>query len=388
MHIALLADGYPSQGRPSFVFVQQLVHAMLKQGVKVTVVAPQSLTHSLIHKQGLLPKKSKVKLENDIEYDVYRPYCISFGNNGKKLANLVKWYNQNNIDRALQSIAPTVLYGHFWHNGNMLTKYAIRNKTPLFVACGEGDDAMENLVASLSEESISRLKRTVKGVISVSSENKRKCINYGLSDSDNVVVLPNCADDDLFHPAEEEKRKEIRSKIGLKKDDFFILFVGGFVPRKGANRVSSAIELLDDANIKSAFIGKSYGIKEAEPYGKGVIFQGTLDHDAVPDYYQASDVFVLPTLNEGCSNAIIEALASGVPVISSNRPFNADILNSHNSIQVNPESVEELRIAILAMVQDKSMYNSLKQYAVLHSSCFSIKERAKKIIDFINEQLR
>ena len=48
--ITIISNDYPAPKRMNYVFVQQLVHAMTDQGVYVTVIAPQSLTHALIHK--------------------------------------------------------------------------------------------------------------------------------------------------------------------------------------------------------------------------------------------------------------------------------------------------------------------------------------------------
>ena len=77
--VTLIAGNYPAPGHVSLVFVQQLVHAIIEQGVMVTVVAPQSLIHALFRGEKLLPKKSKGYTESGVEYDIYRPYSISFG---------------------------------------------------------------------------------------------------------------------------------------------------------------------------------------------------------------------------------------------------------------------------------------------------------------------
>lgn len=387
MHLLILSDDYPSKGRPSFVFVQQLVHALLKQGVEISVVASQSVTHALAHRQKLLPKIYKVELESGLCYNVYRPYSFSFGNNGKRITSLFKWFNQRNVDSVLRTINPDVLYGHFWHSANKLTVFAEKENKPLFVACGEGDNAMEELITTLNAESYNRLKRTVKGVISVSTENKRKCIENGLVDANNVIVLPNCTDDKVFYAVNDKERNEIRARLGLKEDDFFILFVGGFIPRKGANRLSKAIGQLSDFRIKSAFIGKAMAGVESQPSCDGIIYKGTLEHNKLPDFYRAADVFVLPTLNEGCCNAIVEALSCGTPVISSNRPFNADILNQNNSILINPEDVNEIASAIRLIKESKELYCKLKKYSMAHSSEYSISLRANKVYNFILSKL-
>lgn len=388
MHLLIVSDDYPSEGRPSFVFVQQLVHALVKQGVEVSVVASQSLTHAVVHRQKLLPTKYKVVLEDGSNYCVYRPYSISWGNRGHKLTSFFTWFNQRNIESVLKQVNPSVVYGHFWHSANKLSGYAKKHKKPLFVACGEGDNAIEELVGTLSKSDLARLKDTVRGVISVSSENKRKCIEYGLAEENDIVVLPNCTDDSVFNSVSDEQREAIRERLGLAKDDFFVLFVGGFIPRKGANRVSEAINKIENPRLKSAFIGKAMAGVESQPSCKGIIYKGTLEHDLLPDYYRAADVFCLPTLNEGCCNAIIESLSCGTPVISSARPFNDDILNEGNSIRIAPESIEEITEAIQTLMDDTDLYRAKKEYTIAHSGEYSIKTRARKIRQFIQNKIQ
>ena len=94
--------------------------------------------------------------------------------------------------------------------------------------------------------------------------------------------------------------------------------------------------------MKSIFIGSG----EQTPEIDGILFCGKLPHDQIVHYLNAADVFVLPTLAEGCSNAIIEAMACGLPIISSDLPFNDDILDAENSIRVNSLDVESIAEAI------------------------------------------
>ena len=94
-------------------------------------------------------------------------------------------------------------------------------------------------------------------------------------------------------------------------------------------------------------------------------------------------MFVLPTQKEGCSNAIVESLACGTPVISANRPFNADILNEHNSILIDPDSVDEIAKAISILKENRELLKVKKEYTESQAHNYSIKGRAKKIYDFI-----
>lgn len=381
--ITVISDHFPSPGRPIYVFVQQLVFALVDMGVDVNVVAPQSITHALLRGEKILPREFQAVTNLGNHFMVYRPYNISFGTGHKHLSRLFSIYNQKNLVRVLNKLKHEILYGHFWYNAHRVSDYALEHNIPLFVACGEGDNAIEDLCASLSDDEKLRLKESVKGVISVSSENKRKSVLYGLAEEDSITVLPNCVDEALFHCADGLAK---RNELGLSCKDFVISFTGAFIHRKGSRTLSEAIKQINNSNIKAIFMGKPLVGDDCTPDCPGIVYMSSTEHEEIPGLLNASDLFVLPTLNEGCCNAIVEALACGIPVVSSNKPFNEDILNDGNSIVVNPESVEEVASAISQLMNDRDLYSQKKKYATEHSNEYSIVERAKKIYNFICER--
>ena len=107
-------------------------------------------------------------------------------------------------------------------------------------------------------------------------------------------------------------------------------------------RLSKALNNLNDPSIKAMFIGAGPQV----PDYKQIIHQGIVDHSVLPDYLNCADVFVLPTINEGCSNSIIEAMACGLPIISSDMSFNHDILDDKNSLLIDPRNIGEIAKAI------------------------------------------
>lgn len=384
-NLCFIADDYPSQNRMVFVFVQQLVEALVDDGVKVSVVAPQSLTRSLMRGVKLMPRHQTYATGKGNPYDVYRPYALSFSSGNKALYKWARSFNQKRVLKCLDTIDPQILYGHFWHNAMKVANYAEKLGKPLFVACGEGDNALEDWGSRLKESAKEAIRRQVNGVISVSTENKRKCLSYGLCTEENITVLPNCVNDSVFHPIDSSS---LREKLGAKHDDFVVSYTGAFIDRKGYNRLSSAIDNLGDERIKVIFCGSPMAGHEKDiPHCKNIIHCGAVNHDDLPKYLCASDLFVLPTLKEGCCNAIVEALACGVPVVSSNQPFNDDILNENNSLRIDTQSVEQIMLAIKRLVDDPVYLKRIRQYTLSHSSNYSIASRAKRVISFIEEHI-
>lgn len=379
--IVVICNDFPIDENQNYVFVQQLVNALVDIGVCVNVIAPQNIVKCILRINSIAPKQSDCFTSKGKKYIVYRPYFMSLGNHCRTMANIIRKYSIINV---LKKINYDIIYSHFWMNMLPVYKYGLKHKKPLFVACGEGDEALDSMGRTLPLKKRESLKEAVTGIVAVSSENRCKCISYGLTNNDDIIVLPNCVDNSVFFPEKDSIRERYRSELGVEKDDFFVVFVGSFIRRKGADRLSSAIKLLKDDKIKVAFIGKPMRGDSAIPNCIGTVFQGTANHNEIPHFLQAADVFVLPTLKEGCSNAIVEALACGLPVISSDGPFNDDILNENNSMRINPMNIHDIACAIQELKSNKNKYFKMRQYCLSHADQYSIVERAQKIYKFIS----
>ena len=386
MRIVIVSDDFPEKNHQSYVFVEQLVIALSNLQVQISVIAPQSLTRKLFRGSIDLPRYKQYFTTKGESYEVYRPYYLSAGTIGP----LQRFYFSSlrrSVERVLRRIGHSnidVVYGHFWHNANTLVNYSIKFNKALFVACGESGKAIQELLTILNADEKEQLVNTIKGVISVSSENKNRVLQTGLSVEDKIEVIPNAVDKTVFSP---RNRKSLREKFGIKETDFVICFVGGFINRKGSKRLSDAITQLNDPNIKSFFMGKAWNYDDCTPDCPGILLKDSIPHDSLPDYLSASDVFILPTLNEGCCNAIVEALSCGLPVISSNLPFNDDILDEACSVRIDSSNVEEIKNAILLLKNDKALREKLAAGALKKSESLSIDTRAKRVLEFIQSKM-
>jgi len=383
MHICIASEGYPSPNNQSFVFVEQLCNAFAQKGINVSVIAPQSISKQFINKKKLLPKVSTTYISGNANVTVYRPYYFSFSNLRPPLYTLAEKLRRRAFKKGFHSLEgkPDICYGHFWHSGYAVFNVAKRYNLPLFIASGESEIQLHK---NYSEYQLKEFSEYVSGVICVSTKNKEESLKHGLTTDEKCIVIPNAVDKTRFY---KKNKIELRKKFGFCYNDFIVAFVGGFIHRKGSKRVADAITALNNKSIKSIFIGG--GIKQSEslPDCEGIIFQGILPHDKIVDYLNCADVFVLPTLNEGSNNAIIEAMACGLPVISSDLSFNYDTLDSAYSILLNPLSIHEISKAIKYLKDNPEIRKEMGEKAVIASKNFDIQERAKKIINFINQKI-
>jgi glycosyltransferase involved in cell wall biosynthesis len=379
MKILFFASTYPHPSYPFSAFIKLICEEMTRQGHEVTVIAPQSMTSTLLGR--------KKKIPNDVLYDVsceegvkhikvLRPYSLTFGRFHRATWKAKKCVVYKTLKK--MSIDSDVLYAHFWNNAYNALEISKKTGKPLFVATGE-DKIVADEVLNANE--IEALRNCVKGVICVSTKNKVESINKGLTVEEKCIVLPNATDHGLFYKKDKLKCREM---LGFPKDAFIVAFSGRFIERKGVNRVSHAISLCKDSRIKSIFIGQTTGDNVIRPNCDGILFEGPLDHIQMPDYLNAADVFVLPSIAEGCSNSIIEAMACGLPIISSALPFNEDICNENNSILVDPMDVQAIANAIKKMM-NVEFAKMLSEGAIKTAAGLNISERTSKILSFIEQ---
>lgn len=372
--ICVITNGYPTKEDPVYAFIQPLVREMADNGIHCTVIAPQSISNRVITKKKKRPYKWIDKTEKGNEIVIYQPQYIS--------VSKVKLLDQNISivlrDKAIincflnEKIETDILYAHFWDCGIAACKIAERINVPLYVASGESKIRVFDYYP---ERVIEKYKKYVSGVVFVSTKNlnESKTLNL-LENNSRVIVLPNAYDPHEFYSIPQ---KEARESLGIPGNKKVAIFVGAFSERKGVLRVVEAAKQIDDLQL--ILIGSG----ELQPNGAHILYSGKLPHEQVVTYLNAADIFVLPTLAEGCCNAIVEALACGLPVISSDLPFNYDILDETNSILINPKSVLEIAEAMKYVFSDSKIISNLSEGAKLKANSLSIESRCKKLCDFI-----
>lgn len=370
--ICFVTADYPEEGRPVFTFVKNIVDALADIGNECVVIAPFSVTRNkCFHLEYEIYSTSKGRV-----VEVFRPNIFTFSNYNILGFNPSKFFFNRAVSNVLEKMKkkPDVIYGHFWGNALCAYNYAHRNNIPLFVATGESVFNISNTDGKLND-----FANYISGVICVSTKNKVESIDKGLTIPEKCTIIPNAIDPSIFRKIDKQ---ECRRKLGFDQEIFISITVGAFIHRKGTLRVSSAIDKVSDS-IYSIFIGDGPDI----PSCNNILFCGRVDNKDLPFYLNAADVFVLPTLHEGCCNAILEAMACGLPIISSNLSFNWDILNETNSIMINPNDIDEIAQAIKLLKDNTKLRNSLSQGALETASKYTLYNRAIKIEKFIADKI-
>lgn len=179
-----------------------------------------------------------------------------------------------------------------------------------------------------------------------------------------ITVIPNGVDINSF--ASLTPNLALKESLTIGPDDFVIICVANLHPNKGHRFLLEAFESLwqEFPHIRLLLIGDGEERENIQ-----AIIQSFRSKDAirllgrrndVPSLLKLSDLFVLPTLFEGQSNAILEAMAAGVTVITTDIPENRTFIdNGKNGILVPPEDIDSLKRAISEVLTDPSIRHHL-----------------------------
>jgi UDP-glucose:(heptosyl)LPS alpha-1,3-glucosyltransferase len=167
-------------------------------------------------------------------------------------------------------------------------------------------------------------------VIANSQMVKDEIVRFYGYPTDNIDVVYNGVPLDLFRAPSD--RAETRAALGVDQDEIVVLFAGSGWERKGLRFARQAIEA-QTAAMTLLVAGRGETGKFASPRTK---FLGVV-HD-MPALYRAADIFLLPTLYDPFSNACLEALAAGLPVITTKTNGLSEIIESgrHGTVLDDP----------------------------------------------------
>lgn len=360
-----------------FSFVDQLISQFADRGCECHVITPVAVfdkDKTNVSRVKTTQKGNKVYIHCPHYTPV--PHRVIFGYDTYRITfrhffAAVRRAYRKHVGKA------DVIYSHFLNPaGIAAAKLSKTTGVPAFVACGESSLDSAMFAVDLYRRD---LAENISGVIAVSGEIKRILEEKNIFPHTPIRVFPNGID---FSEFPEISRKDARAALGFPTEDFLVAFVGYFIERKGIGELLAAAQ--KDRTWSCMFIGRG---ELPAPYEKSV-FVGSVPHPKLHLYLHAADVFVLPTKAEGCCNAILEAMACGLPIVSSDLPFNDEILEDNYSIRVSPTDVDAVYQAVTKLKTDTVLRDSMAKASFARAKEFDIANRAANILAFMQQCIR
>jgi UDP-glucose:(heptosyl)LPS alpha-1,3-glucosyltransferase len=222
-------------------------------------------------------------------------------------------------------------------------------------------------------------------IIAISELVKRNLLeNYRVAEND-IEVIYNGVDLKRFHPDNRHRlRAGTREEHSIPGEDTVALFVGSGFERKGVRFLLEALNYVDGP-LTVLIVGKGREIPFSDVHGnKRVIFCGP--RKDIQAYYAASDMFVFPTMYEPFGNVHLEALASGLPVITTSLSGASEIIEQGKDgfVVPVPEDTESIAGAIKTLL-DRGIREEMSANARGKAEEFTFQRHVAETMELYNK---
>lgn len=382
MNILFISSNYPTKTCSSVgTFVQQFVWAMARQGHSCSVINPVKFFNR--HHDSLPPRVLIECVGDDHTVTVYHPRYVSFSSrklgffNTGLLSNFMfNCASFREINRL--RLRPSIVYGHFLYPAGF-TAVCVGRELGIPSVVGVGEGEFWTLDAVGDERAIRQMK-DASGFLAVSEFLSKALIERLGILPVRIGVFPNGVNLDIFRPCQDSL--SIRTRLGIPSDTFNIGYIGPLTAKKGYPQLSEAVSGMK--GIKLVVLGR--GVASVD--NRLIAFSGAVSHKEVPGYLATCDIFVLPTAIEGSCNAIIEAMACGLPIITSKGHYMDDIIDDDVAIRVDPNNIIEIREAIVALKQNPELRRRMSSACLQKAKKLDINLRAERVSAWMDDLQR
>ncbi|WP_157931995.1 glycosyltransferase [Methanobacterium subterraneum] len=228
--------------------------------------------------------------------------------------------------------------------------------------------------------------------IAVSEDLARK-MKLMVNDETKVFVLRNGVDTSRFNPA---RNRSLRDNFGINDDDVLILFVGYLDKFKGIFELINAFYEIngENKNVKLMMVGvgprkgELVNILTGLDINNEVIFTGRVEPQKIHKFYQAADIFTLPSYTEGLPVSVLEAMACELPVVATTVGGVPEIITDGlNGFLVSPKNEKDLIKKLVALVNNENLRkefgkNSLEK---LNENSMTLQKKIELLIGFYRD---
>jgi len=229
-----------------------------------------------------------------------------------------------------------------------------------------------------------RFLQRADAITAISESTRRDAARlYGIDAAKIKVIYPGVSS--RFRPASTEQIAEVRQRYSLP--DRFILSVSTLEPRKNLGSLLEAITLLKPPlDLPLVLVGKKGWLYQGllqKLNGLGlerrVLLTGYAPDDDLPSLYSAADLLVYPSIYEGFGLPVLEAMACGTPVVTSN-PSSLPEIVGDAEVTVNPQDVHALADAIVHVLTDEARRNEMKVRGMERAAQFTWERAARETL--------
>jgi glycosyltransferase involved in cell wall biosynthesis len=265
-----------------------------------------------------------------------------------------------------------LIHTHFLENGYIAMRLKAKYNAPLIVTAHGVDVYDLPFRNSWYNMLIRHVLAEADQIITVSRSNETKLLELGVSPK-KLHIIPNGYDEKIFKPL---CSFETKKKLGLPFNKKVLISVGNLVTVKGHTDLIDAFSIVAKKHKDLLLIIIGSGPLRQTLQNKvtrlgltnKVTFLGGKSHDEIPIWINSSDIFVLPSRNEGFPTVIPEAMACGKPVVGTNVGGIPEALSNEDiGVLANPQDPKSLANAIVEAIdknwRSEVIINHAQQYS-------------------------
>ena len=202
----------------------------------------------------------------------------------------------------------------------------------------------------------------------------------------SIEIISNGVDTELFYP--NKNKNATSSEVQL-------LFISRLMPQKGIDTLINACNVLNQrgiTNYKLTIVGEGhlkglmFSLIEKYRIREKINYLGWKDLDELPDIYRKADIFILPSVMEGMPSVVLQAMASGLPIIASRVKGFEEVLEENvNGLFAEYNNPGQFANAIEKLIESESLRKSMSQKSIEKSKQFSWESIAKQYLELYKQ---
>jgi glycosyltransferase involved in cell wall biosynthesis len=340
--------------------------------------------------------------------------------------DIFNFVNRNDIDKDLEglnfnnnvfTLFPYGVYRRIWNYVPIKYNWLFNDKADIYhffnfivpprvkgkVITTIHDMTYELYPETMHKNNLKRLKNDIEysvnradKIITVSESSKKDIMKFLDVDESKIEVVYNGVEYDRFNKSyTEDEKSKVREKYNLPKN--YILYMGTLEPRKNIESIIEAFEIfkredgLANQKVKLVIAGKKgwlfesiFNLVDRLNLKDEVIFTDYVDENDKPLIYNMASVFLFPSLYEGFGIPVLEAMASSVPVITSNVSSLPEVAGDA-AILVAPKDIESIARQMNEILINEELKKDLVKKGHEQAKKFTWEASAQKVYNIYKE---
>jgi glycosyltransferase involved in cell wall biosynthesis len=280
------------------------------------------------------------------------------------------------------------------HSDAHIVRWLRKTGKPVVVTCHDLINILypENLEGSVRLPVVSdRMGRySIEGmehadaIVAVSSETAKNISKVLNIKCDRITVIPNAVEP-IFHLLPKKQSQAFRHQLNVPSDTFCLLNVGGNHPRKNLIGILKALNIIKQRGlsvqlwkVSDDFADEDKDFIQTYRLEDSIKYLGYLDKPTLVQAYNAADVLIAPSFHEGFGITLLEAMACGIPVITSNVSAMPEVVDDAG-ILVDPNNSQVIADAACRLRANPTYYQELREKGLKRVQLFTREKVAEQM---------